>query len=165
MDKTFGAEMEKLLDAFDAKYRAVEERKQRVKADEDEFDQAFARIIATIVKPSFLSVGALLTARGHKVTISDEEPIAEPGANANDTGVTIHVAPAGSGAALAPGQVPWMTIATRRYNKTVSIRSGNVGSAAAGATGPRGDYQLALIDTALVEGELLKFISAIVAGS
>ncbi len=165
MDKTFGAEMDRLLDEFDTKFRAVEERKRRVQADEDAFDQGFARIIASIVKPSFLSVAALLTARGHKVLISDEEPAAEPGANASDTGVSIHIAPAGSGAPLEPGQVPWMTIATRRYNKTVSIRSGNVGSAAAGATGPRGDYQLALIDTALVEGELLKFIGAILASS
>ena len=165
MDEAFGVEIGKLLDQFDAKYRAVEERKRRVKAEEDDFDQNFARIVATIVKPIFVSVGALLTERGHVVTISEEERVPEPGANAADTGISIRMAPAGSGTPLEPGQVPWLTIAARHYNKTVSIRSGNLGSAASGATGPRGDHQLPQLDNQLVEGELLKFIRAIVAGS
>jgi len=166
LNDTFSAEIGKLLDEFDAKCRAVEERKRRVQADQDDFDRSFARIIATIVKPIFLSVGALLTERGHLVTISEEQqPVAEPGANPAETGITIRLAPGGSGTPREPEQVPWLSIATRQYNKTVSIRSGNVGGGAAGATGPRGDYQLVQIDTHLIESELLKFIRSVVAGA
>jgi hypothetical protein len=162
VDEAFGVEIGKLLDQFDAKCRAVEDRKRRVKADQDDFDRDFARIIATIVKPLFLSVGALLTERGHLVTISEEEPVAESGAKPTETGISIRITP---GSGTQPEQVPWLAVVTRQYNKTVSIRSGNVGSAAAGATGPHGDYPPSQFDARLIEGELLKFIGAVVAGA
>lgn len=165
MDEPFSVEIAGLLDQLDTKSRAVEDRKRRVKADQDDFDQAFARAMATIVKPAFAQIGALLTKRGHQVSISEEQPLTEPGVAAAESGISLRIAPGGSEAPLRPEQVPWLTIATRHYNKSVSIRSGNLGSATSGATGPHGDYPLEKFNLPLVESELLKFIRAIVASS
>jgi hypothetical protein len=52
-----------------------------------------------------------------------------------------------------------LSFTTRYYNKTVCISDG---TDAGGLAGAKGAYQLAQIDTALVEGELLKLIAAIV---
>jgi len=163
VDESFGAEVGRLLDELDTKSRVVEDRKRRVKADQEEFDQAFAHAMEAVVKPAFLKVGGLLTGRGHLVTIAEEQSITEPGVAPAESGMSIRIAPSGGETPLKPDQVPWLSIATRHYNKTVSVRSGNVGSAASGVTGPHGDYPMAQLDRPLVEEQLLKFVRALVA--
>ena len=53
-------------------------------------------------------------------------------------------------------EAPSLAFITRHYNRTVCVLATNAVPKPSGAAGSRGDYQLAQIDTALVQDELLK---------
>ena len=156
-------ELGKLLDQYDANRRAVEERTHQVKRDEDAFQQAFATLRTSVIRPVFEATGAILKARGHDFSISEKEIGREPGGKTTEAAISIRVMPAGmEKPAHAKAEFPSLSFVTRHYNKTVCVLASNAAPKASGAAGSRGDCQLAQIDTALVQTELLDLIVGIV---
>jgi len=152
-----------LLDRYDEKRRVVEERRQQVKTDEDNFIKGFADLRTKVVRPVFEAIGAILKERGHDYSISEDEYAGEPGGKTTEAAVSIRVMPAGlEKSPHDDAQFPSLSFVTRHYNKTVSIQSSNAIPQSGGPAGPRGDYQLAQIDEDLVKVELLKLIVGIV---
>jgi hypothetical protein len=155
-------ELGKLLDQYEDKLRTVEERRRQVKTDEEIYQKAFADLRIEIIRPVFEAVGAILKARGHDFRISEDEYAGEPGGKTREAAISMQITPSGMGKPLqADGGVPALSFITRRYNKTVCIRSSNGVPRLNGAAGPRGDYQLSQIDKRLVRVELLKLIAGI----
>jgi hypothetical protein len=156
-------ELGKLLDRYDEKRRVVEERRQQVKTDEDNFIKGFADLRTKVVRPVFEAIGAILKDRGHDFSISEDEYAGEPGGKTTEAAVSIRVMPAGlEKSPHDDAQFPSLSFVTRHYNKTVCIHSSNAIPQLGGPAGPRGDYQLAQIDEDLVKVELLKLIAGIV---
>jgi hypothetical protein len=154
VDEAFGAEIGK-LDQFDAKCRRG--GKAAREADQDDFDRDFAHHCDH--RQADFSRSARFSPSGDLVTISSSRwpnPRGRPKPG-------LLSAPRQAAKRPQPSNF-WLSIAPANTTRRC-IRSGNVGGGAAGATGPRGDYQLAQIDTQLVEGDLLKFIRAVVAGA
>jgi len=156
-------ELGKLLDQYDQKRRAVEERRQQVKTDEDNFLKGFADLRTNVVKPVFEAIGVILKERGHDFNISEDEYAGEPGGKTTEAAVSIRVMPAGMEmSSHDDAQFPSLSFSTRNYNKTVCIRGNNTLPLSGGPASPRGDYQLAQIDKDLVQAELLKLIAGMV---
>ena len=156
-------ELGKLLDRYDEKRRVVEERRQQVKTDEDNFIKGFADLRTKVVRPVFEAIGAILKERGHDYSISEDEYAGEPGGKTTEAAVSIRVMPAGlEKSPHDDAQFPSLSFVTRHYNKTVSIQSSYAIPQLGGPAGPRGDYQLAQIDEDLVKVELLKLVVGIV---
>ena len=156
-------ELGKLLDRYDEKRRVVEERRQQVKTDEDNFIKGFADLRTKVVRPVFEAIGAILKERGHDYSISEDEYAGEPGGKTTEAAVSIRVMPAGlEKSPHDDAQFPSLSFVTRHYNKTVSIQGSYAIPQLGGPAGPRGDYQLAQIDEDLVKVELLKLIVGIV---
>jgi hypothetical protein len=159
-------ELGKLLDQYDEKRRAVEERRQQVKKDEDDFLKGFADLRTNVVKPVFEAIGVILKERGHDFEISEEEYAGEPGGKTTEAAVSIRVRPAGMEmSSHDDAQSPSLSFVTRHYNKSVWIHSNNAVPQlpqSRAAVSPRGDYQLAQIDKDLVQAELLKLIAGMV---
>jgi hypothetical protein len=156
-------ELGKLLDQYDEKRRAVEERRQQVKTDEDNFLKGFADLRSNVVKPVFEAIGAILKQRGHDFRISEDEYAVEPDGKTTEAAVSIRIMPAEM--EMSPHDVtqfPSLSFVTRHYNKTVCIHSSNAVPQSGGPASPRGDYQLAQIDKDLVQAELLKLIAGMV---
>jgi hypothetical protein len=152
-------ELGKLLDQYDEKRRAVEERRRQAKTDEESFQKRFADLRTNVVRPVFEELGGILKARGHDFSISQDEYAGEPGGKTTEAAVSIRVMPAG---VESETQAPSLSFVTRHYNKTVCIRSSYALPQPGGPVGPRGDYQLAQIDKDLVQVEVLKLIAGMV---
>jgi hypothetical protein len=158
----FDAELAKLLDQYDEKRSAVAARMRQVKADEVAFLDGFANLRRSVVRPVFEAVGAVLKARGHDFSIAEDEYAFEQGGNTTEARISIRILPAGpDGAAPRPEQCPSLAFATRYYNRVVEIHSGSLVSRSDGSAGPRGEYQLAQVTSALVKSELLKLVAEI----
>lgn len=156
-------ELGKLLDQYDENLRAVEERKQQVKKDEDGFQEGFADLRTRVIRPVFEATGVILKSRGHDFSISENELGKESGGKTTEASISIRVMPAGMAKPMhGDAQFPLLSFITRHYNKTVCIFASNAAPKSSGVAGSRGDYQLAQVDTALVEGELLDLIAGIV---
>lgn len=156
-------ELGKLLDRYEENRRAVEERLRQVKADEETFQKGFATLRSRVVRPVFEAVGAILKARGHDFSISEDAYAGEPGANSTEAAISIHVMPAGMHKpAHVNARYPSLAFVTRHYNKSVCILASNAAPKPSGAAGSRGDYQLAQVDTELVQAEVLKLVAGIV---
>jgi hypothetical protein len=156
-------ELGKLLDQYDEKRRVVEERRQRVKTDEDNFLKGFADLKTNVVRPVFEAIGVILKERGHAFAISEDEYAGEPGGSTTEAAVCIRIMPAGMEKSLHDDpQFPSLSFVTRHYNKTVCIHSSNAVPQSGGPASPRGDYQLAQIDKDFVQAELLKLIAGMV---
>ena len=156
-------EVGKLLDQYDDNLRAVEERKRQVKADEDGFQRGFAELRARVIRPAFEATGAILKARGHDFEISEDESAEEAHGKRSEAAISIQLMPAGvEASAQADFTSPSLTVVTRHYNRTVCLLASNAAPRPSGAAGSRGDYQLAQVDTDLVQAELLKLIAGIV---
>ncbi len=163
MAQDLSTELGKLLDQYDAKRRAVDERRRQVKRDEDGFIDGFAQLRAGVIRPVFEASSAILKARGHDSDILERESEREPDGKVSEASIAIQVMPAGMEASpQVNAQVPSLAFVTRHYNRTVCVLATNAVPKPSGAAGSRGDYQLAQIDTALVQDELLKLIAGIV---
>jgi hypothetical protein len=157
-------ELGKLLDQYDENLRAVDERRRRIKTDEDAFRNGFADLRASVVRPAFEAAGAILKARGHDFSIAEDEFSGEPDGKCTEAAISIRIVPAGTdGSSRANARFPSLCVVSRRYSKTVSILASNAPPKTSAAADSRGDYQLAQIDTELVQGELLKLIAGMVA--
>jgi len=152
-------ELVKLLDQYDEKRRAVEERRQQAKTDAEDFLKRFADLRTHVVRPVFEAVGVTLKERGHDFSIREEEYAGVPGDKTTEADISIRIVPAGM---ESDAQSPSLSFATRHYNKTVSISSSYAPPQPSGPAGRRGDYQLAQIDQDLVQNEVLKLITGIV---
>jgi hypothetical protein len=164
MSDSLQAELGKMLDNYDAARLATENGQRQAIADEAQFLRRFADLRRDVVRPVFEAAGAILAQRGHAFRISEEEYAIGAAGKSTEAGIAIHVLPAGMSPTLqVDDPLRSLSIATRHYNKNVSI----IGGAAAvpgGLAGSRGAYELSQISTALVEAELLKLIAGILKG-
>jgi len=163
MPNDLSLELGKLLDQYDEKRRAVEERRRQVKTDEESFQKTFSDLRTRVVRPVFEATGVILKERGHDFTISEDEYGSEPGGKTTEAAISIRVMPTGmEKSPQGDAEFPTLSFVTRHYNKAVCIRSSNAVPQSDGRTSPRGDYQLAQIDKDLVQAELLKLIAGMV---
>lgn len=163
MAHDLSVELAKLLDQYDENCRALEQRKQRVKTDEDAFQHGFVDLRNRVVRPVFEATGVILKARGHDFKITEEEFGEERSGKSTEAAISIQVMPAGMD---RPSQgsppFPSLSFITRRYNKTVCVLASNATPKPSGAAGSRGDYQLAQVNTEMVQAELLQLIAGFV---
>jgi hypothetical protein len=160
MSEDLSPEFSRLLDQYDEKRRGVEARKLQVQADQDAFQEGFARIKTAVVRPAFEAVGVLLKDRGHGFDISEQEYAIDPAGKATEADLTLRITPAGI-ESPKPGEAQLFSLSfsTRQYNRTVWIRGSNTLPLTGGS---KKDYQLAEIDRELVQTELLRLITGMV---
>jgi hypothetical protein len=153
--------LSKLLDAYDARKRIDVEREQKTKDEEARFLADFAELRRGVIRPVFEAAGALLEERGHRYSITEQEFTAGSAGSINEAGITMRVVPAGTKAALHEDQRS-LSIATRHYNKTVWINSGEA-PRAGGLAGAAGAFALEKVTRQLVEDEMIAFVARVVA--
>lgn len=151
-------ELSKLLNQYDERRRAVLAREQKVKDEDALFLASFAELRRNVIRPVFEAAAAMLSERGHKVTIAEQEFSVDAGSKVTEAGIFIHIVPSGTQASLRDEQGRALSISTRHYNKTVWINTGKP------LEGAKGTYLLEKMDRQLVEEELVKFVAAIVGG-
>ena len=151
----------KLLDVYDARRRSDVEREQKAKDEEVRFLKDFAELRRTVIRPVFESAGALLEERGHRYSIVEQEFASGAEGRTSEAGITLRIVPSGTKAPLHEDQRS-LAIATRHYNKTVWINSGE-SAASGGLAGSKGAYVLEKVTRQLVEDELIAFVARVVA--
>jgi hypothetical protein len=155
-----GEQLGKVLDQYDEQRRAVLAREQKVKDEDARFLEGFAELRRNVVRPVFEAAGTILAARGHKVTISEQEFTVDAGSKVTEAAISIHIVPSGAVARLHDDDPRSFSISSRHYNKTVWINAGKPLETG----GAKGTYPLERIDRQLIEEELVRFVGRIVAG-
>lgn len=151
-----------MLDQYEQARRALEARKQAVKAEDALFLERFAELRHGVVRPVFEAVGEILKERGHESKILEGEYSTQNGGKATEASIELRVAPAGmENAAPADDHLRCLSFSTRHYNKTVCIRNG-ADPRAGELAGAKGAYALTQIDAQLVEEQVLKLMAALV---
>lgn len=163
MANEWGAQLDSLLDEYDDKLRAIEQRKHQVESDRRQFLDDFAVLRDEVIRPLFQAAGAALQRHGRAFRIVEEEYSLEAAGKTTESSIAFHVLSAAAAAdALAAKPLASLSFQTRHYSKTVSI-GGRDGMVSPDRTaGPRGDYQLAQINAELVKSELLHLFTALV---
>ncbi|HTQ78050.1 MAG TPA: hypothetical protein VMI15_08500 [Burkholderiales bacterium] len=154
-------ELGKLLDGYDERRRGDLEREHRAKEADEEFLRAFAELRREVIRPVFEAAGALLEARGHRYSIAEQEFALGDGGQVTEAAITMRVVASGTRAPLHEDRES-LSIATRHYNKTVWINSGEAPEAG-GLAGAKGAYALDRVTRQLVEEELLAFVARVMA--
>jgi hypothetical protein len=151
----------KLLDVYDARRRSDLEREQKAKDEEARFLTDFAELRRTVIRPVFEAAGAMLEERGHRFSIVEHEFAAGAEGRISEAGITMRIVPSGTKAPLHEDQRS-LSIATRHYNKTVWINSGE-SAGSGGLAGAKGAFSLDKVTRQLVEEELIGFVARVVA--
>lgn len=154
-------ELSKLLDGYDARRSADQAREQKSKDEEARFLEDFAELRAKTIRPVFEAAGALLEARGHRFSIAEQEFAAGGARGISEAGIVMRVVPMGTKAPLHEDQRS-LAIATRHYNRTVWINSGEA-PGAGGLAGVRGAFSLDKVTRQLVEDEVIAFVGRVLA--
>ena len=154
--------LEKLLDAYYERRRAVLEREKKIREDDALFLERFKELRKSMIRPAFEEVGAILAARGHGFSIHEDELETSGGSEVREAGITLKIMPSGMAAPMHDDHGRSFSITTRHYNKTVWINAGRPLDAG-GVAGSKGAHALEKVTRALVEDELLKFVAAVVA--
>jgi len=153
--------LSKLLDVYDARRRSDVEREQKARDEEVRFLKDFAELRRTVIRPVFEAAGALLEERGHRYSIVEQEFSAGAEGRISEAGITLRVVPLGTKAPLHEDQRS-LAIATRHYNKTVWINSGE-SAGSGGLAGSKGAFSLEKVTRQLIEEELIAFVARVVA--
>jgi hypothetical protein len=151
----------RLLDVYDARRRADLEREQKAKDEEARFLRDFAELRRALIRPVFEAAGAMLEERGHRYSIAEQEFTAGAEGRISEAGITLRIVPLGTKAPLHEDQRS-LCVATRHYNKTVWINSGE-SAGSGGLAGAKGAYALEKVTRQLVEEELIGFVGRVVA--
>ena len=156
----------RLLDDYDARRRGDREREQKAKDEEAHFLADFAELRRSVIRPVFEAAGAMLEERGHRASIMEQEFSAA--GRITEAGITLRIVPSGTHAPLQGTKAPLhedqrsLSIATRHYNKTVWINSGE-SAGSGGLAGAKGAYGLDKMTKQLVEDEVIRFVARLVA--
>lgn len=154
-------ELAKLLDAYDERRREDLERERRAKDQDALFLEEFCALRRDLIRPAFEAAGAMLEARGHRYSITEQEFTAGSEGRVSEAGISFRIVPAGSRAPLHEDQRS-LTIATRHYNKTVWINSGS--AEAGGIAGAKGAHTIDKVTRELIEEELIAFVARVIGG-
>lgn len=154
-------ELGKLLDGYDARRSADQAREQKAKDEEARFLREFAELRTKTIRPVFEAAGALLEARGHRFSITEQEFTAGAAGGISEAGIVMRIVPMGTKAPLHEDQRS-LAIATRHYNRTVWINSGEA-PGAGGLAGVRGAFSLDKVTRQLVEDEVIAFVGRVLA--
>jgi hypothetical protein len=152
----------KLLDDYDARRRGEREREQQAKDEEAHFLADFAELRRRVIRPVFEAAGAMLEARGHRASIAEQEFVAGAAGRITEAGITLRIVPLGTKAPLHEDQRS-LTFATRHYNKTVWINSGE-SAGSGGLAGAKGAHALEGVTTQLVQDEVIAFVARAIGG-
>lgn len=161
MANALSNELTRLLDRFDERRRSEEERVVQVRTDGEAFLKKFADLRRNVIRPVFEQAGTILKQRGHSFALIEEEYSSQGGGTTTEASISIRIKPSGS--TRPDDELPSLCIATRHYNKTVSIR-GVGGLRPANGTGPRGDYQMDQVNAELIEAGLLNLVTEMANG-
>ena len=161
MSERMKAALAKLLDGYDTRRNDDQAREQKAKDDEARFLKDFAELRQQVIRPVFEDAGALLEARGHRYSIGEQEFTPGSAGAINEAGITLRIVPSGTKAPLHEDQRS-LTIATRHYNRTVWINSGEA-PGAGGLAGAKGSLALDRVTRELVEDEVIAFVGRVVA--
>ncbi|HKX38975.1 MAG TPA: hypothetical protein VJN20_09990 [Burkholderiales bacterium] len=161
MSERMKAALAKLLDGYDTRRSDDQAREQKAKDDEARFLKDFAELRQQVIRPVFEDAGALLEARGHRYSIGEQEFTPGSAGAINEAGITLRIVPSGTKAPLHEDQRS-LTIATRHYNRTVWINSGEA-PGAGGLAGAKGSLALDRVTRELVEDEVIAFVGRVVA--
>ena len=153
-----GQELQKLLDQYDEQRRATLAREEKVKEEDAQFVAAFAELRRSVIRPAFERAAAMLAARGHKVSVTEQEFSVDAHKKVNEAGIFIHVVPAGTQSTVPDEKGRALSISTRFYNKSVWISTGRPQEVA------KGSYRIDQISREFVEEELVRFFAGVVAG-
>jgi hypothetical protein len=151
----------RILDEYDVRRREDLERERRTKEDEALFFSRFAELRRDVVRPVFEAAGAILEERGHRYSIAEQESAAGPAGRTGEAGISLRIVAAGTKAPLHEDQQS-LSIATRHYNRTVWINSGE-SSGSGGLAGAKGAHTLEKVTRQLVEEEVVAFVARVVA--
>jgi hypothetical protein len=151
----------KLLNDYDARRRADQEREQKTKDEEARFLRDFAELRHRVIRPVFEAAGAMLEERGHRYSIAEQEFVAGNEGRIAEAGITLRIVPSGTKAPLHEDQHS-LAITTRHYNRTVWIHSGQP-QAQGGLAGGKDAFALDKVTKQLVEEELIAFVARVVA--
>jgi len=151
-------ELGKMLDHYDEQRRAVLAREQKLKDDEARFLAQFLELRRSVVRPVFEAAAAMLGARGHEASIVEHEFSVDASSKVAEAAIALQIVPAGTAAAGRAERMRTLSIATRHYNKTVSINSGKP------MEGAKNTYTLERLTEQLVEEEVVRFVGGIISG-
>jgi hypothetical protein len=141
------------LDMFTRKHAdGADSRRQGEPPAEETCHGDVAKVKASVIRPVFAAIGNMLQERGHEFNISEEQ----------GGKISIHIVPAGVSRSIHPYDwFPTLSLFAAPFTKTVGLHGRNMRPNSEAASGPRGEYKLSQVDSALVERELTKFISEI----
>lgn len=153
-----GDELGKLLDRHDERRQATLAREQKIKDEHALFVARFAELRRGVIRPAFETAGAILAARGHKVTIAEQEFSVDAAGKVTEAAISIDIVPSGAQASARRDAMTLFSISTRHYSKTVLISAGQP------IEGSKGTYPLDRIDAQRVAEELVAFVARLIEG-
>ena len=71
-------ELAKLLNQYDEQRRVVLAREQKVREEDAQFLGRFAELRKSVIRPAFETAAAILTERGHKVSVVERGVLGGP---------------------------------------------------------------------------------------
>jgi hypothetical protein len=154
--------LEKVLDAYDARRAAEGARVRKLEEEAEAFQARFRALRKDVVRPVLEAAGAILAERGHSFSITEEEYSASAGERPVEAGISLRLAPAGSGpAAQASDHTRTFSVSTRHYNRMVNVDAGAAMSEG-GMVGSKADYPPERVDRQLIEEALVRFVAGVV---
>lgn len=154
-------ELNRMLDAYDARRTAAAARERQVKDDDARFLADFAELRRAVVRPAFEEAGKVLAARGHGFQIEEQEFAADAAGQPSEAGITLTITPPDADPLRAGDHSRSLSITTRHYNKSVWINAG-LSQDAGGVAGAKGAWPLEKMSRQVVEEALLKFVAQVI---
>ena len=95
-----------------------------MREEDAQFLGRFAELRKSVIRPAFETAAAILTERGHKVSVVEQEFSVDPAASVTEAMISLHIVPSGTQSTVHDERGRALSISTRHYNKTVSINTG-----------------------------------------
>jgi hypothetical protein len=161
------AQLERLLDGYDARLAATETREAAVRAAQAAFPERFVALKTTMIRPALEEFIATLARHRHEGTVHDEQESSTSAGGVALASIALRIVPrpfANKSATEAPKSYVEVTFSANRTERKVTVSSTSTILDSGGSRGKRGEYDAEALTSEVVESHVLRALEEALAG-
>lgn len=155
-------QLDDILNQFDKKQSEIQEKKERIKTDEEIFLDEYKRIRQEVIRPVFESIAATLKERGHDCEIEEKDNATDARGSELPPSITMKIYPSREKrSAYKEDSTPRISFMPQANARQVYTHVSTIQPSQGGSAGVRDYFKVNELDTDTVEMNVLKAVADI----
>ena len=160
MDETTNKQLTDILDSYEAKRVAAQQKLEQEKTEHELFLEDFTRLATSTIRPAMEEISEQLKKRGHEFEITEQQESIGSEGRTHNAGITLMIYPNGQRSRYPNERnTPHIGFMTHSYKRNVYVYECTMMPGRGGRAGSAREYELNQITTQVIHDHILKVLA------